>query len=401
MPIVDIQIRMRELGRIRTGNQVAAGNGRKRPAKLETFRLTSGSKDLMDAAALVYGGEVVPWESPAGRQWELITKTDVLSIIIPPGQALSQWYELWSGGGCQRRCDGELETLSDGPCLCPADRTERRELAQDGQACKPTTRLNVLLPDLPDLGMFRLESHGYYAAVELAGAAQFLSMASASGMNIPAKLRLEQREKKVPGKPTNRYAVPVIEFTTTRIIDLLNAGAGPLMLGEAAPAAPQLAAGELLPEKGKRTRGPKVERPAMGPAPAVPDGSGFGRPQPVAATAPTLPGPAATEPPAAPPAAPPQPTEPATVAGGWPVVDELPPAPAKPVKVSKAPPPPPLSAEQLRDQIQALPPEQMGQARAVFERRFPNVKSLSELDDDARGRYWAELIATQGATSAA
>ena len=381
MPINDIQIRMRELGRIRTGNQVAAGNGRKRPAKLETFRLTSGSKDLMEAAAVVYGGEVVAWESPAGRQWELITKTDVLSIIIPPGQALSQWYELWSGGGCQRRCDGEVETLSDQPCLCPADRTERRELANDGQACKPTTRLNVLLPELPDLGMFRLESHGYYAAVELAGTAQFLSMASASGMNIPAKLRLEQREKKVPGKPTNRYAVPVIEFTTTRIIDLLNAGAGPLMLGEAAPAAPQLAPGELIPEKGKRTWGPKVERPALGPAPEVPDGSGFGRRQPVAAGAPALP--------------------PASIAGGWPVVDELPPAPAKPVKVSKEPPPPPLSAEELRDQIQALPPESMGQARAVFERRFPNVKSLSELNDDERGRYWHELTTQQGATSAA
>ena len=305
MPINDIQIRMRELGRIRTGNQVATGNGRKRPAKLETFRLTSASKDLMDAAALVYGGEVVPWESPAGRQWELITKTAVLSIIIPPGQALSQWYELWSGGGCQRRCDGEVETLSDQPCLCPADRTERRELANDGQACKPTTRLNVLLPELPDLGMFRLESHGYYAAVELAGTAQFLSMASASGMNIPAKLRLEQREKKVPGKPTNRYAVPVIEFTTTRIIDLLNAGAGPLMLGEAAPAAPQLAPGELIPEKPKRARGTKVERPQLGPPPEVPDGSGFGRRQPTT-----------------PAAAPALPEEPANVAG-WPV-DEAP-----------------------------------------------------------------------------
>jgi hypothetical protein len=61
------------------------------------------------------------------------------------------------------------------------------------------------------------ESHGYYAAVELAGAAEILAMASATGRLIPARLRLEQREKKEPGKPTKKWAVPIIEFVETRI----------------------------------------------------------------------------------------------------------------------------------------------------------------------------------------
>lgn len=401
MPIVDMQIRMRELGRIRTGNQIASGNGRRRPAKLETFRLTSASKALMDAAAEVCGGTAVAWESPAGKQWELITTTDVLSIIIPPGQALSQWYELWTGGGCQRRCDGEIETLSDQPCLCPADRTERRELANDGQACKPTTRLNVLLPDLPDLGVFRLESHGYYAAVELAGAAQFLAMASARGMNIPARLRLEQREKKVPGRPTNRYAVPVIEFATTRIQDLLDAGAGPMMLGDPEPnAAPQLTAGSLTPGKAKRERGSKVERPALGPAPAVPDGSGFGRRQPVQIEAPALPGQSTEnlstghehvddELVAADATA-----ESETIAG-WPVDDDAP-THAPPVKRPRKgqagpPPPPPMTAKAIAELIGPMSPEDKARARAIFEGRFPNVKKLSDVDEAALGRYWRDV----------
>jgi hypothetical protein len=300
MPILDMQIRMRELGRIRTGNQVVAGNGRKRPNKLSTFRLTSASSELIEAAAQVYGGTVVPWDSPAGHEFEVVIEAPSLPIVIPPGQQLSQWYEMWTAAGCTRRCDGRTNVISDGPCECPADATERRELASANPpgACKPTTRLSVLLPDLPDLGMWRLESHGYYAAVELAGAAQFLAIASARGMNIPASLRLEQREKKVPGRPTNRYAVPVIEFTTTRIADLLAAGSASAelpLLGEPT-GAPQLAPGSLAPTKSQRARQPKGERPALGPAPTAPSGDGFGKPTP--------PAPAAVAPP---------------LAGGWPV----------------------------------------------------------------------------------
>lgn len=352
MPILDVQVRMRELGRIRTGNQVAAGNGRKRPAKLETFRITSGSKDLIDAAAATYGGEVRPWESPAGNQWEVITTVDALPIVVPPGEALSQWYELWSGGGCQRRCDGRTEFISEQPCLCPADPADRRDAAQVGEACKPTTRLGVMLPELPDLGIWRLESHGFYAAVELAGAARFLAIASASGLNVPARLRLDQREKKVPGKPTNRYAVPVIEFTSMRITDLLAASRTGQPLALDGVAAPQLPAGDVpvapvtppqapeapRPSTPAQARRQRTDRPPLGQPPGVPDGSDFRKPTP--SSPPAAPPPSespATEAPAAKAAA-----AAATVStvveetenlGGWAIEEEpaAPPAAAKPV----------------------------------------------------------------------
>lgn len=266
MPILTLQRQLRELGRIRTGNQVAGGNGKRRPAKLETFRLTSESRELVEAAAAAYGGTVTPWRNGDHDEYEVITTAPVLDIVVPPGQPVSQWYELWSGGGCQRRCDGVTEVLAMAPCRCPADVDERRELAQKGEACKPTTRLNVMLPALPDLGVWRLESHGFYAAVELAGAAEILAMASATGRLIPARLRLEQREKKVPGKPTNRYAVPIIEFVETRMADLqLTAGAEPARLGAGErPARPQLPATTLPPTSDLRAPSPTQDAPGAG-----------------------------------------------------------------------------------------------------------------------------------------
>lgn len=261
MTLLDVQRRMRELGRIRTGEQVAVGNsGKRRPAKLETFRLTSPSQTLIEAAAETYGGQVRDWASPAGKQFEVITTADSIKIVLPPGQALSQFYELWSGGGCQRRCDGRTDYISGEACECPADPAERRDLANDGRACKPTTRLNVILPELPDLGVWRLESHGYYAAVELAGTASFLELVTASGRMLPAMLRLEQREKKVPGKPTNRFAVPVIELPTVRIADLLTEGQ---VVG-------QLDAPRIAPAQLGRPKREMVERPALGPVAELP-----------------------------------------------------------------------------------------------------------------------------------
>jgi hypothetical protein len=211
VPILTLQRQMRELGRIRTGVQVDSGRGRKRPEKLDTFRLTSSSRELIEEAATVYGGDARPWDGG----WEVVTAVNTLDIVVPPGQVVSQWFELWTGGGCLRRCDGVTNVLSMGPCECPADAAERVALAAKGEACKATTRLNVILPALPDLGVWRLESHGYYAAVELAGAAEVLAIAAGRGRLLPARLRLDQREKKMPGHPTNRYTVPVIEILET------------------------------------------------------------------------------------------------------------------------------------------------------------------------------------------
>lgn len=244
MPILDLQRQGQQLARIRIGQTVTYvknGETKTRPAKLEFFRFTTNSRTIADAVAALYGGEVKEWVGGTER-WDVVTTTDELEVMIPPGQRfVRQDYELWSGAGCLRRCDGVTARLfgetgeTESPCVCPADGKDRAAAASKGDACKPTTRLNVILPDLPDLGVFRLDSHGFYAAVELGGKAELLEQARDAGTILPARLRLEARERKTPGQAPRQFMVPVLEIGVT--LRELATGAVPTMQ-QALPPAP-------------------------------------------------------------------------------------------------------------------------------------------------------------------
>lgn len=230
--IIDLQRRLAEIGRIRIGQQLTSPNGKARPAKLDTFRLTSPDKTRIEHAARLWGGRPKQWEAPAGKQWEVITSTAVIDVIVPPSDmAFSQWYELWSAGGCQRRCDGRFESISDGPCLCDPD----------NRACDIHSRLSVLLADLPGLGVWRIDTSGYYAAVELQGAVEVIQLAAGRGQMLPARLRLEQRAVKRPdpetGKPvTRRFAVPMLDIEVSPG-QLMSGAAGQLAIADNVDAA--------------------------------------------------------------------------------------------------------------------------------------------------------------------
>ncbi|HEX3542614.1 MAG TPA: hypothetical protein VHT75_19455 [Acidimicrobiales bacterium] len=273
MPIITLQKSMRRLGRVRMGSQVPAANGKTRPNKLETWRMTSPSQELLEAAAVMYGGEVKEWaDAPSGRQWELFTDASAIEVIIPPGDmAFSQWFEMWSGGGCQRRCDGQTEIIGDTACVCPADVDERLELAGKGKACKPTTRLFVIQPRLPDVGLWHFESHGFYAATEIPGTINIIRAAAANGTLIPARLRIEQRTMKRDGE-TKNFAVPVIELPTMTTHTLMT---GEIIGGEIGPAPDDR---RELPVASPPTASTTPPAPAPSPAPApAGDGSAFGR----------------------------------------------------------------------------------------------------------------------------
>ena len=222
MAILTLQKRARELGRIRIGQVVTGNNGKKRPEKLDCFRVTGSSKTLIEKVAALYGGEVKEWTPQNGGPsgWEVVTDSTRLPILVPP-QPVSQYFELWSGGECERRCDGVTNLLTDEPCVCSPDPEDRE--------CKPTTRLNVVLRDVEGIGVWRLESHGWYAATELPEVAEFL--AHTQGY-VAAHLALEERLVKRAGK-TKRFMVPTLEVDITP---------SALMAGET-PAVPQVAAG--------------------------------------------------------------------------------------------------------------------------------------------------------------
>jgi hypothetical protein len=214
MAILDLQQRARELGRIRIGEVKATSSGKTRPAKLDRFRLTSPSQALLEQVAALYGGTVAAWQPQGGgpAQWEVYTDATRLPVYVPP-QPVTQFYELWSGGGCKRRCDGITELLSDRPCVCGPDPADRQ--------CKPTTRLNVVLKDVPGIGVWRLETHGYYAAVELPQAAVFLAQA---GGYVDGFLALEERRIVRDGQ-TRDFMVPTLEVAVTPAQLLAGAGA--------------------------------------------------------------------------------------------------------------------------------------------------------------------------------
>lgn len=195
MAVLNLVRRAREIGRIRMGDKGAKGN----PQRLEQFRLTSADRSLLEDAAQRYGGQVRPWKDQPGQFELYITATELPCMVAP--QEVSQWYELWSNGGCQRRCDGVQDSLSGGACVCDPEKRE----------CKLTTRLSVMLHELPGMGVWRLETHGFYAATELPASAELLIELAKRGTYAPAAVAIEQRTVKRDGQ-TKRFPVPVLRI---------------------------------------------------------------------------------------------------------------------------------------------------------------------------------------------
>jgi len=268
MPIKQIQTRLAQIGVIRLGEKRRSASGKEYPAKLETFRVTSPSKPLIESVAALLGGEVRPWQSKTGPEWEVVTDATEIPVHVPP-QVIDPNYELWGNGFRARFCDGETERIRGAACLCEAAARVRYERAgmrwpDDGMFerdpkndCKPTTRLTLMISDIPaGVGTFKLESHGMNAAAELPALSKSIAAAREP---IPATLRLQQREggvmKIVDGREkveARKYAVPVLDFfglfTPRQAFSgqLESAIQNAIGGGQQAIEAPKLTAGDVL-----------------------------------------------------------------------------------------------------------------------------------------------------------
>lgn len=220
--IVGITPRVQELGRIRFGDKNADGW----PVSLSTFRLTSADRRLLEVAASVYGGTVRPWEdAPDPGYHELITEASSLNIVVPRSlESVTQAWEMWKGGTCERRCNGIREEISDGPCICG----DARGTGDD--VCDVVTRLSVLLPDVPGLGVWRLDTGGYNAASTIPKTIEFLLALDQRSL-VPAVLRLEQRStnaRRDDGKvEKHRFIVPVLDTLDHTVRSFIEAQVGP------------------------------------------------------------------------------------------------------------------------------------------------------------------------------
>lgn len=206
MPILDLQMRASEVGRIRLGKKVATSSGGSRPSAIGTFRFTSPDGKSIQQIADLYGGDVEDVVINDIRQWEVTTEANSIPVRIP-GNSVNQWYEQWSKGGCTVRCDGVTDHKNDKPCHCnPEDR-----------ACKPTTRMNVILQDVSTVGLWRLETKGWNAASELPVMAGFIN----GLVGIECDLNLVEKKMTEDGR-TSRFVVPQLrpKITITELAEI-------------------------------------------------------------------------------------------------------------------------------------------------------------------------------------
>ncbi|MEU1071853.1 MULTISPECIES: hypothetical protein [unclassified Streptomyces] len=206
--LLNIQRRTAEHGRLRTG--YTNGN---RPMRSATWVITSHSEEHVQTAATLWGGTPEPWTplNSTLAQWRVITKASSIEALITPGDPLNQYNEMWSAGGCQRRCDGETELLTRQPCICLRQFGEEWHQRKKGTVCSATSRLNVMLPDLSGMGMWRAETHSFYAASEWGGMVDMVLAGTDGRGFVPVTLRIEPRQVIREGK-TKKFPVVVVEL---------------------------------------------------------------------------------------------------------------------------------------------------------------------------------------------
>jgi hypothetical protein len=204
----NIQRRAAEHGRLRTG--YTQGN---RPMRSATWVITSHSEEHVRTAAKLWGGTPETWKplNSTIEQWRVITEASSVEALITPGDPLNQYNEMWTKGGCQRRCDGETELLTRQPCLCARQFGEDWHLQPKGRVCSTTSRLNVMLPDLSGMGMWRAETHSFYAAQEWGGMVDMVLAGTRGDGFVPVTLRIEPRQRVANGE-TKKFPVVVVEL---------------------------------------------------------------------------------------------------------------------------------------------------------------------------------------------
>ena len=92
---------------------------------------------------------------------------------------------------------------------------ERNWLRRTRRACKLVTRIYVMIPDLPGLGVFRLDTGSYYAAGEIGDKADAYGDGPGTERDAPGECCGSSSGSGSPVRATKNFPVPVLEILST------------------------------------------------------------------------------------------------------------------------------------------------------------------------------------------
>jgi hypothetical protein len=231
--------RMAEVGIIRIGKKIqgttAAGKVYERPSSLEQFRFTTPHIHAAEKVAEVYGGAITRFTSGRRPGYDVETSASTIKAVISlkrvtNGQyeSLSEDMELWQGGTNIRRCDGVSCIIWDKgkngiermtrPCICKfgTDVYAAKKKAiqidpKEEKVCALKTRTLVLLPELENLGLWRLNSESVVYNQQARAFFDNLFSMGFEGQLVPITMTIVMKEKQTaPGEKTSKF--PVVEL---------------------------------------------------------------------------------------------------------------------------------------------------------------------------------------------
>ena len=226
VPLDEIDGRIPRVGKISAGYTDAKTTNGKTvtfPVKSRTLVFRGSDRKQLEAVAAIVGGDVSASPNPrAEGVWRLVSRAAALDVAIAdelrdrPGL-----YEFWGKHGKLRDCDGRScrflvdvqsgERQENVPCFCTAHglRTE------DSDACRITTRLNVIIPafaDIPGMGVWQLESRGRTTFRDLKGLFRLCRAMGLPGVfGLPVTLRVEIVRSRGP-QTGGAWEFPVFRF---------------------------------------------------------------------------------------------------------------------------------------------------------------------------------------------
>ncbi len=207
IPLDNIPGRMPRIGKISAGYMDAkTTNGRTVtfPVKSRTLVFRCSDPDVLGEAQKIVGGTVSKSPNPrAEGVWRLISEATEIQVLIATDDRRDApvRYEAWGACGKLRDCDGRTcrfaidpksgERQENVPCWCATQDLA----AEDPEACRITTRLNLLIPlfaAIPGIGVWQLESRGRTTFEDLKGLRElFQRMALPGAMGAPVTLRVD------------------------------------------------------------------------------------------------------------------------------------------------------------------------------------------------------------------